>query len=420
MDCFWKTKDSFLNFCVWECWSSTLSLHFGSQERRPGQEDLHRLHADHQPSVWKCIRELQQHWVQSSGKAGGFSGEAAPLAPTHTRIGFCYSVIVVFFPAQEHLFQKSTAGQILRGFHRSGFQVSEWSCKSQMFILLFPSHHIPHDPIPLSPLSVKVALLPTTCQSSTSPQARRPPSTMPWPQWTSWWTRSSGTYWEQGTPCCSTTSCLQVESRGLTRQSGCVDGRFSLSGCGFSASAFKTRFCFSALDDRLTSSSFSREWLHLVEWSVFHRCWTVFWFNRMSILFQDIFSLPSMPGPTTSGRSSLLASPTIPTPPTPSCSGGCEQTPTTSSNLTLTRWIWKRTARTTSSKSTTRWCPSKAALWTSKLRVILQAHLHWKCCLPTKLRTGQNNRNPLNLAKKSWNTPSLPYKWPTWHCYVFL
>lgn len=120
---------------------------------------------------------------------------------------------------------------------------------------------------PVSPLSAKVALLPTTCLSSTSPQARRPPSTKPWPQWTSWWTRSSGTYSEQGTPCCSTMSCLQVESRWLTRQSGCVDGSH-LSGCGFSASTFKMRFCFPALDDRFTSSSFSRKRLCLVELSM--------------------------------------------------------------------------------------------------------------------------------------------------------
>lgn len=96
-----------------------------------------------------------------------------------------------------------------------------------------------------------------------------------------------------------------------------------------------------------------------------------------------------MPGPTTSDRSSLLASPTTPTPPTPSCSGACGQTPTTSSNLTLIRWIWKRTARTTSSGSTTRWCPSKAALWTSKLRSRGSSCwgkriCNWKCCLPTQ------------------------------------
>lgn len=100
----------------------------------------------------------------------------------------------------------------------------EWSCRSQMFILLFLLKSRRDEIAPVSPLSAKAALLPTTCLSSTSLQARRPPSTTPLPQWTSWWTRSSGTYSEQGTPCCSTMSCLQVESRWLTRQSGCVDG----------------------------------------------------------------------------------------------------------------------------------------------------------------------------------------------------
>lgn len=53
-------------------------------------------------------------------------------------------------------------------------------------------------------------------------------------------------------------------------------------------------------------------------------------------------------------------------PPTPSSSGSWEQTPTTSSSWTLTRWIWRRTARMTLSKSTTPWWPSRAALWRSE------------------------------------------------------
>lgn len=118
------------------------------------------------------------------------------LCNTHACVAFIVfllnSVLLLYFPAQKHLFQKSSAGQILRGFHRSGFQVSEWSCRC--LVCCSPLKSRRDEIAPFSPPSAKVALLPTTCLSSTSPQARRPPSTKPLPKWTSWWTRSSGAY----------------------------------------------------------------------------------------------------------------------------------------------------------------------------------------------------------------------------------
>lgn len=112
----------------------------------------------------------------------GCSTATACRKHTHTLCGkvFCIvlfflnSVILLWFSAQNHLFQKSTVGQMLRWFHCPGFQVSEWSCNYKMFSFLLLhieasqrwNCHVTSVLVSISRLSVKVALLLTTCPSS--------------------------------------------------------------------------------------------------------------------------------------------------------------------------------------------------------------------------------------------------------------
>lgn len=184
------------------------------------------------------------------------------------------------------------------------------------------------DPVPVWRFSVKAALLPTTCRSFTSPRAKRPPWTKPWLRWTSWWTRSRGTYTEQATPCSSMMSCPQVECEPLTVESG----RAGVSSMLW-MSVWLWIFCVRFSHDISLSSSGQPIDFIIVQPYVIAPVRTILFHQLVSpqlnrvvifsllILLQGFFSFLSMRGRTTSERSSLQASPTIPTPPTPSCSG---------------------------------------------------------------------------------------------------
>lgn len=93
----------------------------------------------------------------------GCSTATACRKHTHTLCGkvFCIvlfflnSVILLCFSAQNHLFQKSTVGQMLRWFHCPGFQVSELSGAAiiKCFLFYYCTLKHPRDEIVMSRLS---------------------------------------------------------------------------------------------------------------------------------------------------------------------------------------------------------------------------------------------------------------------------